>query len=437
MDCKKYLNTFWMHLVMVLFLSGICVCLALQGNWLWLSVALLTLVWAVWKFHRFYTSNTRKVAFLLDAIENNDPAIHFYERIPDKDSSQVNVMLNRIARMLQTIKRETVEREKYYELILDFVETGIVVLDEKGVVVQKNRKALELLGMEVFTHVKQLGRLSESIEKTFREILPGQKMKLEYTSERGTITPYFRASSITIQEKSYRIIAMDDISHELDEREIDSWIRLTRVLTHEMMNSLTPVTSLSEMLLTLPGAQKDEELRQGLDTIRTTGQGLVNFVMSYRKLTRLPSPEPVLFDVLPFLERMVQLAKHQYPLTHVRITLEEVQEDLMAFADESMMTQVMTNLLKNAVQAIGATEGGEIRLRAYCDATDTVCIEVSNNGPKIAPEIAEQMFVPFFTTKEEGSGIGLSLCKQMMRLQGGNIALLPYRDEWTTFVVML
>ncbi|MBR5204368.1 MAG: GHKL domain-containing protein [Bacteroidaceae bacterium] len=437
MDCKKYLNTFWMHLVMVLFLSGICVCLALQGNWLWLSVALLTLVWAVWKFHRFYTSNTRKVAFLLDAIENNDPAIHFYERIPDKDSSQVNVMLNRIARMLQTIKRETVEREKYYELILDFVETGIVVLDEKGVVVQKNRKALELLGMEVFTHVKQLGRLSESIEKTFREILPGQKMKLEYTSERGTITPYFRASSITIQEKSYRIIAMDDISHELDEREIDSWIRLTRVLTHEMMNSLTPVTSLSEMLLTLPGAQKDEELRQGLDTIRTTGQGLVNFVKSYRRLTRLPSPEPILFDVRPFLERMVQLAKHQYPLSHVRITLEEVQEDLMAFADESMMTQVMTNLLKNAVQAIGDAENGEIRLHAFVDGQDVVRIEVSNNGPRIIPEVAAQMFVPFFTTKEEGSGIGLSLCKQMMRLQGGNIALLPYRDEWTTFVVML
>lgn len=422
---------------MVLFLSGICVCLALQGNWLWLSVALLTLVWAVWKFHRFYTSNTRKVAFLLDAIENNDPAIHFYERIPDKDSSQVNVMLNRIARMLQTIKRETVEREKYYELILDFVETGIVVLDEKGVVVQKNRKALELLGMEVFTHVKQLGRLSESIEKTFREILPGQKMKLEYTSERGTITPYFRASSITIQEKSYRIIAMDDISHELDEREIDSWIRLTRVLTHEMMNSLTPVTSLSEMLLTLPGAQKDEELRQGLDTIRTTGQGLVNFVKSYRRLTRLPSPEPILFDVRPFLERMVQLAKHQYPLSHVRITLEEVQEDLMAFADESMMTQVMTNLLKNAVQAIGDAENGEIRLHAFVDGQDVVRIEVSNNGPRIIPEVAAQMFVPFFTTKEEGSGIGLSLCKQMMRLQGGNIALLPYRDEWTTFVVML
>ena len=437
MDCKKYYNTFWARLIITLILASLCFWLVWEHNWLWLCIAVPTLAWSVWSFYRLYTYHTRKVAFLLDAIENNDPAVHFYEHVVDKDSSQVNVMLNRIARMLQTVKLETMEREKYYELILDFVETGIVVLDEKGVVFQHNRKALELLGVDVFTHVKQLGRVSEEVEKVFREIMPGQRMKVEYTNERGKLTPYFRASSITIQEKPYRIIAMDDISHELDEREIDSWIRLVRVLTHEMMNSLTPVTSLSEMLLSLPGAQKDEELRQGLETIHTTGQGLVNFVMSYRKLTRLPSPEPTLFDVRPFLERMVQLTKHQHLSPNVRITLEKVSEDLMAFADESMMTQVMTNLLKNAVQAIGKTEEGEIRLRAYVDAQDIIRIEVANNGPKIAPEIAAQMFIPFFTTKEEGSGIGLSLSKQMMRLQGGSISLLPYRNEWTTFVVTL
>ena len=437
MDCKRYLNTFWARLAIVLFMAGICAWLLTESNWLWLCVALPLLGWSVWTFYRLYTYHTRKVAFLLDAIENNDPAVHFYEQVVDKDSLQVNAMLNRIARMLQTIKRETVEREKYYELILDFVETGIVVLDEKGVVFQKNRKAMELLELEVFTHVKQLGRVSEAMEKAFRDILPGQKIQVEYTHERGTKTLCFTESSITIQDKLYRIIALNDIGHELDEREIDSWIRLTRVLTHEMMNSLTPVTSLSETLLTLPGARQDEELRQGLETIHTTGKGLANFVMSYRKLTRLPSPEPTLFDVRPFLERMVQLAKHQHPSPHIRIVLEEVQEDLMAFADESMMTQVVINLLKNAVQAIGEAEECEIRLRASVDAQEVVRIEVANNGPRIAPEVSEQMFVPFFTTKEDGSGIGLSLSKQMMRLQGGSISLLPYRDEWTTFVITL
>ena len=434
---KRYFNTFWARLALVLLMAGACVWFIAEHNWLWLSVALPALVWSVWGFYRFYTYNHRKVAFLLDAIENHDPSVHFYEQVVDKDSSQVNVMLNRIARILHNVRQETIQREKYYELIMDFVETGIVVLDDKGTVFQKNQKALKLLGMEVLTHVRQLSRVSEHLEKAFEEAHSGQKLQVEYATERGTMHLSMRVSGITIQDKQLRIIALNDINHELDEREIDSWIRLTRVLTHEMMNSLTPVTSLSETLLSLPGAQADEELRQGLETIRTTGKGLVNFVMSYRKLTRLPSPESTLFDVHPFLLRMVQLAAHQHPCPNIRITLEAVPEDLMVFADESMLAQVMTNLLKNAIHAIGTSVEGEIRLRAYVDDQDMIHIEVSNNGPEITPEMAEQIFIPFFTTKEDGSGIGLSLSKQMMRLQGGSIALLPYKDEWTTFAIML
>lgn len=436
---KKYFDTFWVRLFITLLMTGICVWLFVQNNWLWLSVAFPLFLLAAWSFYRLYTYNTRKVAFLLDAIENNDPAVHFYEQIPDKDSSKVNVMLNRIARILYGIKQETVQREKYYELIMDFVETGIVVLDDRGNVFQKNKKALELLGLEVFTHVKQLGRVSEPLEKVFKEIMPGQRMQVEHTTERGTMTFHFRTSSITVKDTPLRIIALNDINHELDDREIDTWIRLTRVLTHEMMNSLTPVTSLSETLLNLPAAQADEELLQGLETIHATGRGLVNFVMSYRKLTRLPSPEPSLFYVCPFLTRMVKLAEHQYPDTSVRFLLPEPKEDLIVFADENLMTQVVTNLLKNAIQAIGNAPDGEIRLRAYCDDQESIHIEISNNGPRISPELAEQIFIPFFTTKGEGSGIGLSLSKQIMRLQGGNISLLPYQpgSEWTTFVVVL
>ena len=434
---KRYFNTFWARLALVLLMAGACVWFIAEHNWLWLSVTLPALVWSVLGFYRFYTYNHRKVAFLLDAIENHDPSVHFYEQVVDKDSSQVNVMLNRIARILHNVRQETIQREKYYELIMDFVETGIVVLDDKGTVFQKNQKALKLLGMEVLTHVRQLSRVSEHLEKAFAEAHSGQKLQVEYATERGTMHLSMRVSGITIQDKQLRIIALNDINHELDEREIDSWIRLTRVLTHEMMNSLTPVTSLSETLLSLPGAQADEELRQGLETIRTTGKGLVNFVMSYRKLTRLPSPEPTLFDVHPFLLRMVQLAEHQHPCPNIRITLEAVPEDLMVFADESMLAQVMTNLLKNAIHAIGTSVEGEIRLRAYVDDQDMIHIEVSNNGPEITPEMAEQIFIPFFTTKEDGSGIGLSLSKQMMRLQGGSISLLPRRDKWTTFAIIL
>ena len=177
---KRYFDTFWIRLMLVVTLSVICAWLINERNWLCLCVDLTALGWSVWGFHRLYIQNLRKVTFLLDAIENDDSAIHFSEKLPENEVSQVNVMLNRIAEILQNAKYETIQREKYYELILNFVETGIVVVDENGAVFQKNRKALKLLGMEVFTHVKQLGRISEAMEKAFREILPGQNMKVDF-----------------------------------------------------------------------------------------------------------------------------------------------------------------------------------------------------------------------------------------------------------------
>ena len=355
----------------------------------------------------------------------------------------VNVMLNRIARILYNVKQETAQREKYYELIMDFVETGIVVLNSKGSVYQKNKEAMNLLGLDVLTHVKQLSRISDELMIALEKAVPGDKLQIQFNTERGTVHLALRVSGIRIKDEELRIIALSDINRELDEREIDSWIRLTRVLTHEIMNSLTPVTSLSETLLALPGAE-NEEMKQGLETIHSTGKGLINFVMSYRKLTRLPSPEPSLFYVRPFLERMIRLAQHQQ---HFEALKESEQHNLdqktviceivEAIEYDELKAQVVTNLLKNAIQAIGNAPDGKITLKAYCDPQESIRIEIANNGPAIPPDAAGQIFVPFFTTKEEGSGIGLSLSKQIMRLSGGTLTLLPYKEKGQATVFVL
>ena len=433
---KQLLDTFWMRLGIVLMLTATCTGLAIVRNWLWLPVGIVCLLVAIWHFYRIYMHNTRKITFLLDAIENDDPAIHFYEKVKDGESLQVNVMLNRIAKILYNVKIETAQREKYYELILDFVETGIVVLNSKGAVIQKNRKAMELLRLDVFTHIRQLSTVSEGLEDMMEKACPGDKLQASYSTERGTVSLSLRVSGIHIKDEEWRIIALNDINSELDEREIDSWIRLTRVLTHEIMNSLSPITSLSETLLTLPCAE-DVEMKQGLETIHTTGNGLMNFVNSYRKLTRLPSPEPSLFYVEPFLKRMIQLAQHPSGYPNIKVEL-QVVDGLIIWTDENLLAQVITNLLINAMQAIGNTDGC-IRLSAFNQGEKTVCIEVSNNGPRITDEMAEQIFVPFFTTKEEGSGIGLSLSKQIMRICGGTLTLRPYtsKQSWTTFAITI
>lgn len=204
------------------------------------------------------------------------------------------------------------------------------------------------------------------------------------------------------------------------------------------MNAVTPITSLSDTLLGLTEAQASkEEIRNGLQTISSTGKGLLSFVESYRKFTRIPTPEPSLFYVKSFIERMVELARHQYPDVRVTFHTDIAPSDLILYADENLVSQVVINLLKNAIQAIESDKNtdkeGHINIRAYCNEAEAILIEISNNGPAIPNDIAEHIFIPFFTTKEGGSGIGLSISRQIMRLSGGNLSLLPGKE--TTFIL--
>lgn len=219
---------------------------------------------------------------------------------------------------------------------------------------------------------------------------------------------------------------MNDINSELEEKEIDSWIRLTRVLTHEIMNSITPITSISETML--QKYRPDDDIRNGLETICTTGRSLMNFVENYRKFTHIPTPVPTLFYVKKFVGRMRSMAlstagggqEAKLP----EIVTDVSPDNLILYADENLVSHVVLNLLRNAMQAIGTGhEGGRIVIKARCDENEAVIIDISNNGPTIPKEEREQIFVPFFTTKHEGSGIGLSVSRQIMRLSGGTITL--------------
>ena len=419
--------------------------------WGALCTALLPI--ALYWQQKLYRHHVRKVLFMLDAIENNDNAIHFSETENTADARLVNRALNRVAHILYNVKSETAQQEKYYELILDCVNTGILVLNDNGAVYQKNSEALRLLGLNVFTHVSQLNRVDPRLSSLLANCRPGDKLQMPFNNERGTVNMSVRVSDITVRKEHLRILALNDINNELDEKEIDSWIRLTRVLTHEIMNAVTPITSLSDTLLGLTEAQvSKEEIRNGLQTISSTGKGLLSFVESYRKFTRIPTPEPSLFYVKSFIERMVELARHQHPDVRVTFHTDIAPSDLILYADENLVSQVVINLLKNAIQAFetgataatgtnaettaetnAATTEKHINIRAYCNEAEAVLIEISNNGPAIPPDIAGHIFIPFFTTKENGSGIGLSISRQIMRLSGGSLSLIAGKE--TTFVL--
>ena len=359
----------------------------------------------IW-LYRHYRRNIKKVTFLFDAIDNGDFSFNFPTEKGFKEDKILHKSLNRIKLFLQHTREEQMEREKYYEQILNAVDTGILVVDSHDNILQYNQAALRLLDTDVLTHMNQVKG----------------KLKDEHLAKHET--------QAMLKDKHVRIIALSDVSHELSNQEVDSWIKLIRVLTHEIMNTITPVTSLSETLLTR--VTEDKDLKQGLETIHKTGTELLAFVNNYRRFTHVPQPQPALFYVEPFLERMALLCNHE-------VEISVSPKDLLVYADESLLSHVVTNLLKNAVEAFNRQEKlSFIRLKAYANAQESIIIDVSNNAGLIPEDVASHIFIPFFTTKPEGSGIGLSLSRQIMRVSGGSLSLHQDKAQGiTTFRIII
>lgn len=369
-------------------------------------VLLLVAVVGYIRLYRHYRRNIKKVTFLFDAIDNGDFSFSFPTEKGFKEDKILHQSLNRIKLFLQHTREEQMNREKYYELILNAVDTGILVVDDHDNILQHNQAALRLLDTDVLTHMNQVKG----------------KLKDEHLAKHET--------QAMLKDKHVRIIALSDVSHELSNQEVDSWIKLIRVLTHEIMNTITPVTSLSETLLTR--VTEDKDLKQGLETIHKTGTELLAFVNNYRRFTHVPQPQPALFYVEPFLERMAMLCNHE-------VEISVSPKDLLAYADESLLSHVVTNLLKNAVEAFKEKRKlSFIRLQAYANAQESIIIDVSNNAGLIPEDVASHIFIPFFTTKPEGSGIGLSLSRQIMRVSGGSLSLHQDKAQGiTTFRIII
>ena len=369
-------------------------------------VLLLVAVVGYIRLYRHYRRNIKKVTFLFDAIDNGDFSFNFPTEKRFKEDNILHQSLNRIKLFLQHTREEQMDREKYYEQILNAVDTGILVVDSHDNILQHNQAALRLLDTDVLTHMNQVKG----------------KLKDEHLAKHET--------QAMLKDKHVRIIALSDVSHELSNQEVDSWIKLIRVLTHEIMNTITPVTSLSETLLTR--VTEDKDLKQGLETIHKTGTELLAFVNNYRRFTHVPQPQPALFYVEPFLERMALLCNHE-------VEIGVSPKDLLVYADESLLSHVVTNLLKNAVEAFKEKRKlSFIRLQAYANAQESIIIDVSNNAGLIPEDVASHIFIPFFTTKPEGSGIGLSLSRQIMRVSDGSLSLHQDKAQGiTTFRIII
>ncbi len=427
--------------------AGVLTWLALSEKYVFAFLAGFILIMLFSFAFKLFLSARRKTAFMFNALENNDFTFRFREDYKNNSDRMLNASLNRIKEILGKAKIDAIEREKYYELIMNCVDTAIIVLDERGMVYQTNNHALHLLGLSTFTHVDQLRVIDRELVDAFHNAQPGSRFQQSFTNERGTVTLAISVSSFIAGDRKLRIIAANDINSSLDEKEVESWSRLIRVLTHEIMNSITPITSLSETLISI-NEGGNEEISQGLEVIRTTARSLISFVDTYRRLARIPMPSKHPFYIKPFLERQLQLGIRALngsvnQLVRTSVTIDN--PELLLYGDEDLLGQVVSNLIKNALQAIELSLAGNrpavedyvpfLSLHAYTNEAQEILIEVSDNAGGIPYEVVENMFVPFFTTKENGSGIGLSLSRQIMRLHNATLKLTSNTTARTTFTL--
>ena len=380
----------------------------------------------------------KKLTYMLDALEDKEMNFRFDEN--KLYHRRFNKTLNRIRTIFDQEKKEIAEQEQYFGKMLNQVKTGIIVVDfsdkGKGNVIYSNSSALNILGLSTLNHIRQIGLIDKELENSFWDASTSiNEKRNSFYNEKGKITVLITATETQIQKKEVRIVSINDITGDVVHNEELSWNKLIRVLTHEIMNTVTPIASLSDTLSDDIKAAKDlehlniQDLKMGLNTIADSSKGLIKFVNTYRSLTRVSPPEKKAFYVRELIEKVQHLTKEQVCSAGASFDYEEKSDDILLYADQNQISQVIINLVKNALQA-GA---GKIKITAAIDHAECVVITVSNNGRPITKENRDEIFVPFYTTKQEGTGIGLSLSRQIMRLHNGSIQLIKSDSRITTF----
>lgn len=369
-----------------------------------------------------------KIDFMSDALDSGETAFRYSES--RWRNRRLNKSLNRLRSIFEAEKADIRERERYFGTMLDHVQSGVIVIDGEKID-YSNTVAKGLLGMAEISSLRQIGRLSPDLANAFREASE-MESRASFISERGTVQFSISACTARLHGKEVSIVTFNDITREMENNESESWTRLIRVLTHEIMNTVTPVASLSSALSQNLDSYSAEDIRSALGTIASSSEGLISFVQSYRSLTHISAPVRKAFYLKDLVNDSVNIAKANWP--SVNVLYRELSSDVILYADYGQMSQVLNNLIKNAVQA-GA---GNVSITASIDKREQTVIDIANDGEPISASGQEQLFVPFYTTKgTSGTGVGLSLCRQIVRLNGGTIKLSSSTPEATVFTIVM
>ena len=381
------------------------------------------------------------------SVQDHNTSFRFTEDAGSNSFRKLYVRMNRVNSIIQDARIESERAGHFLQSVIDHIDTGLLSVDETGRTGICNRAARKYVNIQKSSLVSSPVNDNDEISGILGAIRPGQEILYRKLTDDLRQSILVKASGLKYETNDIMLVSFQDITNELNKKELDSWQKLVRVLTHEIMNSISPITSLASVIsgyyrsrdggkVISPEAVDHQIISRtlsGLDTIEETGKGLLDFVDKFRSLTSLPLPRLATFSIYSLFSKCKLLLESNIP-RDIKIHSSVMPEDLSVTADFAQTELVLINLVKNAVEALSGREHGSIQLRAFREA-NAVLIRVEDNGSGIPDDMLEDIFVPFYTTKANGTGIGLSLSKQIMQNHGGSVSVSSVPGKGSKFTL--
>lgn len=397
---------------------------------------------------RYAEKYKRSLSDFLISIKSRD-FVSSSSVIPDQSTK--NRLLDAYQVILNEFKNIRIDKEiqyHYLKTMVEHIKTALFSFDEMGQIEYINKTATRLLNLSSRQNIEKINRLDSSLFYLIKNLKSGQNelIKVKLNDELQHLSVY--ATELKIQDKTIKLISLQNIKDQLENQELESWQKLIRVLTHEIMNSVTPISSLSQAInetLEETKGQKSEfvnipdddlnDMISSLKTIENRSKGLLKFVSSYKQLTRIPKPDFAQINLNELVNHCVTLLKQKLSEYKINLRVDATNENIYCLADYDQIEQVVINLLINAIDAVCETNQPEIVIKITESISNKHKIQIIDNGKGIDPEEMEKIFIPFYTTKKEGSGIGLSLSRQIMRMHKGTIVVHSEPEKGTEIIL--
>jgi len=396
-----------------------------------------------------YVENTnKKLTKFLESIRYADFSTSFTDKGKGESFNNLSKAFNEVIFEFKKHRSEKEEHYNYLQTVVQHISIGIIAYRKDGKVDIFNNGVKRLFKMNNLTNIQQLKQIQEDLPEILLKMKSGDHHLCKVFIKDELLQISINATEFRMRGEEYVLVSLQDIHSELEEKEVESWQKLIRVLTHEIMNSITPISSLASTVKEILIDEKagnikmndinnedSESIMSALGTIQNRSQGLLNFVDIYRNLTRIPKPNFRYFNLTELFNRAEQLLKPKIEKLSIAFSYKVFPEDLKLTADPDLMDQVIINLLLNACDAVKETKNSKISVLATTNYNGRIIIEITDNGYGITPDILDKIFIPFFTSKKDGSGIGLSLSRQIMHLHKGNISVKSQPDEGSVFTL--